>query len=85
MDFDTGLEAIAQLKKLFNTEELTPIALRWILMHPQVTTVIPGASSPEQVIENIKASQLPPFSQEQMDGVTAIYDKFLKESIHPLW
>lgn len=85
VDFDAGLEAVAELKKLFGTEQLAPIALRWILMHPQVSTVIPGASSPNQLINNVKASQLPPLTEEQMSGVRNIYDKYLKESIHPQW
>jgi aryl-alcohol dehydrogenase-like predicted oxidoreductase len=34
-------------------------ALGWCLQHPAVTTVIPGCKSPQQVIDNAKASDLP--------------------------
>ncbi|MFI3253850.1 MAG: aldo/keto reductase [Eubacteriales bacterium] len=85
VDYGKGLEAVTALKELFGTEELAPIALRWILMHPQVSTVIPGASSPQQMAENAKATLLPPLTPEQMDGVKAIYEKYLKDTIHPQW
>lgn len=85
VDYQSGLEAVAELKKLFGTDNLAPIALRWILMYPQVSTVIPGASSPKQLIENVKASQLPPLTDEQMQAVRDIYENYLKDTIHPQW
>jgi aryl-alcohol dehydrogenase-like predicted oxidoreductase len=43
---------------------MVQMALRWILDHEAVTTVIPGASRPEQVLSNVSASDLPPLSAE---------------------
>ena len=37
--FDLGLEAVLELKKVFNTEELVPYALKWILMHDAVSVI----------------------------------------------
>ncbi len=85
VDYHLGLKAVNELKKLFNTENLAPIALRWILMFDEVSTVIPGASRAEQVLWNTSAASLPPLTQEQMDGVEAIYDKYIKPSVHHLW
>ncbi|MFT2011013.1 aldo/keto reductase [Pontibacter sp. 13R65] len=86
VDFDLGLEAVEALKKLFPGQEpLAAWALRWVLMFPEVSTVIPGASRPEQVVSNINAAQLPSLSQEQMQGVQQIYDQYIKPQVHALW
>ena len=37
---------------------LTDLALKWILMHKEVTVVIPGAKNKSQVNMNVKASEL---------------------------
>lgn len=85
VDYNLGLQAVEELKKLFGTEDLIPYALRWILMHKAVSVVIPGASKVEQVYSNVRAAGLPELSQEQMDGVKAVYDKYIKESVHANW
>ena len=83
--YELGLEAVEELKRLFNTDNLAPVAIRWILMHPQVSTVIPGASRESQIRQNVIAQDLPELSAEQMDGVRRIYDKYLRADIHPQW
>lgn len=85
VDYDLGLQAVEELKKLFDTDNLIPFALRYILMHDAVSVVIPGASKTSQVVSNIEAAALPELSKEQMDGVKAIYDKYIRESVHNNW
>ena len=85
VDYETGLKAVEELKALFPNEKLNLIALRYILMYDAVSTVIPGASRTEQIVSNAEAASLPALTQEQMDGVKAIYDKYIRESVHPLW
>lgn len=85
VDYDQGLKAVAELKELFHTDNLAPYALRWILMNDAVSVVIPGASKASQLVSNIQAAQLPPLTQEQMDGVQAIYDKYIRSLVHDLW
>ena len=74
-----------ELKKVFGTSDLAPIAIRWVLMHPEVGVVIPGASRAEQVLENVRAAELAPLTDEQMQAVSDIYDHYLREIIHPQW
>ena len=63
VDFETGLRAVEELKKLVPAgATLAQLALRWILEFPAVTCAIPGAKRPAQVAENIAASDLPPLS-----------------------
>lgn len=86
VDYEQGLKAVAELKEIFDgTEHLFHYAIRWVLMHDAVSTVIPGASSPSQVKSNSQSLQLPQFSQEQMDAVKSVYDKYFREKIHNLW
>ena len=83
--YNLGLEAAEALKKVFGTANLAPIAIRWVLMHPAVSVVIPGASRAEQVAANVKAAELPALTDEQMQAVRNVYDTYLREIIHPQW
>lgn len=85
VDYNLGLEAVDKLKNLFNTQDLIPYALRWILMHDAVSVVIPGASKVEQVYSNVNAAKAPALTDEQMAGVKDIYDKYIRESVHSNW
>lgn len=83
--YELGLEAADELKRVFGTADLAPIAIRWILMHPEVSVVIPGASKATQVLENVRAAELPPLTDAQMNAVTDIYNRYLRDLIHPQW
>ncbi len=83
--YELGLQAAEELKALFGTDSLAPLAIRWVLMHPEVSVVIPGASRASQVEDNIRAAGLPPLTEAQMRAVSEIYDRYLREIIHPQW
>jgi len=80
-----GLLAVDKLKELFGTDELYKYALKWILEFSTVSTVIPGASRPEQVISNIEAAELPDLTIEQMRGVEQVYGECIMNHVHKLW
>lgn len=82
---DLGVEAASKLKNYFPQDQLPLYALRWILMFDAVSTVIPGASRPEQITENVKAALLKPLTKEEMTYVEDIYDTYIKEHVHHLW
>ena len=54
------------------------MSLRWILDHKEVTTVIPGASSPKNVSDNARVSSIPALSKALMDELNDFY----KEKVH---
>ena len=83
--YELGLEAAEELKRVFGTDQLAPIAIRWVLMHPEVSVVIPGASRASQVSDNVRAAELPPLTEAQMQAVREIYDRNLRAIIHPQW
>lgn len=83
--YELGLQAAGELQQALGTDNLAPLAIRWILMHPEVSVVIPGASRAGQVVQNVQASELPPLTAQQMQAVREIYDRHLKNIIHPQW
>lgn len=84
--FEEGIKAVEELKQLFDhTEALYQYAIRWVLMHDAVSTVIPGASKPSQVLGNVESLELSPFTAEQMEQVADIYRRYFKENIHQQW
>jgi aryl-alcohol dehydrogenase-like predicted oxidoreductase len=86
IDYEKGLQAVAELKELFPQHpNLAPIALQWILQFPEVSCVIPGASRPEQLASNLSVSQLPPLSSSQIEKMNDIYRRYLREEVHHLW
>jgi aryl-alcohol dehydrogenase-like predicted oxidoreductase len=86
IDYETGLTAVEELKlKLPGNDNLAPLALRWILMHKQVSCIIPGASKPAQVNQNIEALALPDLTAIELNIIEEIYTKSIKPLVHHLW
>ena len=67
-----------------NNFSLTDLALKWILMHEEVSVVIPGAKNSSQVKTNVYASELEKISY-LMPKINSIYDKFIKPEVHSRW
>lgn len=79
LPFSKGVELSKQLKTYCPKElSMVTFALRWILDHKEVTTIIPGASSASQIIQNSKASNLPNLPSALMNELKEFY----KTSIH---
>lgn len=53
-------------------QTLAEMALAWILKDGIVTSVLIGASKPEQILDNIKAIENTSFSQEELDKIDKI-------------
>jgi aryl-alcohol dehydrogenase-like predicted oxidoreductase len=86
LDYDIGLQSVEDLRKLLPpATSLTQMALRWILMFPAVTCAIPGAKRPDQVLENVAASDLPPLDARTMAAIDAIYDQRIRRHVHHFW
>ena len=86
VDFQTGLTAVEQLRKLVPPGLLlAQFALRWILELPAVTCAIPGAKRPAQVMENIAASDLPPLTKSTLEKIGLLYDREIKPLVRHRW
>ena len=85
VDFSKGLEAVEELKKIKPEGfSLTDLSLKWILSHPEVTVVIPGAKNKIQAELNVKASELNEINSIK-DSIKEIYNKYFKKDIHSNW
>lgn len=86
VDFELALESVEELKKLTSPEmSLSQLALKWILMHPAVSCVIPGARRPEQIEETAKSCDFDPLPTSTMNSITELYNKKIRPSVHHRW
>ena len=69
---------VAQFKEVADDIDasLTQLALAWCVRNPNVSTVITGASTPEQVVENMSAldvvDRLTPEVLERLDIISLL-------------
>ncbi|NGO46876.1 aldo/keto reductase [Streptomyces ureilyticus] len=86
VDYESGLEAAAEFSALAPAGA-TPAqtALRWIIQQPGVTSVIPGARSPEQARANAEAAALAPLPDATLDAVRELYDRSIRAQVHHRW
>jgi aryl-alcohol dehydrogenase-like predicted oxidoreductase len=86
VDYDAGLAAVEELRALVPAgASMAQLALRWILMFPEVSAAIPGARNVVQTEDNVRAADLPPLSERDMATVRAVYDRHVRASVHDRW
>jgi aryl-alcohol dehydrogenase-like predicted oxidoreductase len=86
LDYDTALQVVEELRPLVPAgSTMAQMALRWILMHEAVSTVIPGAKTPEQARANAAAADLPPLPGSTMDRIAALYREKAAPLVHQRW
>jgi aryl-alcohol dehydrogenase-like predicted oxidoreductase len=84
--FEAGLDAVEELRPLVGEgTTLAGLALRWILMHEGISTVIPGARSPEQAAANAAAASLPPLDADAMALIERVYRERIAPFVHQRW
>lgn len=81
IEFNKGVEFSHDIAKLFPDDRMAQWSIRWILDHPEVTTVIPGASKILQVESNVEASDLPSLSNDVHAKLRALYNEKIKPVI----
>jgi aryl-alcohol dehydrogenase-like predicted oxidoreductase len=81
IEFSKGLALSKEISSLLPDDRLSQWAIRWILDHPEVTTVIPGATKVEQVEKNMAASDLPPLDNSLHQQLRNLYDERIKPFI----
>jgi L-glyceraldehyde 3-phosphate reductase len=62
-------------------QSLAQMALAWVLRDPRMTSVVIGASSPEQIRENLGALASPPFTADELAAI----DRHAQEGRVNLW
>jgi aryl-alcohol dehydrogenase-like predicted oxidoreductase len=86
VDYDTGLDAVRRLAPLVPPgATMAQFALRWIIDHPAVSVVIPGARNPAQARLNVEAAHLPPLPEPTHEAAARIYDALIRPTVHSRW
>ncbi|WP_053992866.1 aldo/keto reductase [Mangrovimonas sp. TPBH4] len=86
LPFEKGVELADALKPLLpESMTMAQLALRWILDHKAVSTIIPGASSPNQALANTLVSELPPLSKELHATLAEFYEANVHELIRGVY
>lgn len=65
-------ELLSSLKEAFASRPIEDIAFQYVLSHEEVGAVIPGASSCDQVLKNIKAVQSQKLSLEEIQFLRSL-------------
>ncbi|HEX9804132.1 MAG TPA: aldo/keto reductase [Candidatus Dojkabacteria bacterium] len=86
VDFDEGIKAITKLKKIKPKNiSMAQMALKWILMHPEVSCAIPGARNIEQIESNTSASKIAKLNAQTLKKIELIYNSQIKKLVHQRW
>ena len=84
--FDVGVQAAREVAELTPIGSTTAqLALRWIVDQPGLSTVIPGASRPEQARANAEAEELVPLDVDTLAALERIYDEHIRPHVHTRW
>ena len=81
IEFSQGVKLSREILKSLPDERMAQWAIRWILDHEEVTTVIPGASKVSQVESNVAASDLPSLQPKAHEDLRTLYDNNIKPII----
>jgi aryl-alcohol dehydrogenase-like predicted oxidoreductase len=89
VDFETGVTAAAEFSQLVAAlpGDYTPAqaAIAWVWQQPGVSTVIPGARSPEQARLNAAAGDVPALGPLFASEIKDLYDRHFREAVHSRW
>jgi aryl-alcohol dehydrogenase-like predicted oxidoreductase len=86
VDFEDGVAASREFAHLVPPGlSAAQAALAWVVQLPEVSTVIPGARSPEQARMNAAAGSVPDLGDAFRSGVRDIYDRRFREAVHSRW
>lgn len=74
LPFVKGVELARELEWIADgRDNMARASMRWILDHPAVTCVIPGFKNEAQVEDNLATLNVPSFTAEEMDRLSAFY------------
>jgi aryl-alcohol dehydrogenase-like predicted oxidoreductase len=86
VDFEEGLDVVDEFRALVPPgATLAQLALRWILGFDAVSTVIPGAKTPEQARANAAAAGLAPLPESALRAIDELYRSRIAPQVHHRW
>ncbi|NJP36643.1 aldo/keto reductase [Alkalicoccus luteus] len=84
--FETGVELSRRLEWIAEgRHSMSRAALRWVLEHDAVSSVIPGFKNEQQAMENIMAAGVKGFSDEEMQKLHDFYEQEVHDLIRGVY
>jgi aryl-alcohol dehydrogenase-like predicted oxidoreductase len=83
--FNKGVALADGLKAILPPGDMAQQSIKWILQHPAITTVIPGASKVSQAESNVAASALEDFDSRVMQKLSAYYNENIRPEIRGVY
>ena len=82
LPFEKGIELVDDLKHLAPKGlQMAQFALRWLLDHPAVSTIIAGVTKPSQLEANVAATGVDPIEPALMEELTDWYERKVRSEI----
>jgi len=82
LEFKKGVELSRQLEWIAEGRgNMTRAALKWILHHDAITSVIPGFKTVKQVEDNLAAIDVPEFTEEELEKLQTFYAQEVHDHI----
>ncbi|WP_460919073.1 aldo/keto reductase [Salinarchaeum chitinilyticum] len=84
--YEVGHDALEAMEPALPDDRTTAQAtLRWILDHRQVSTVIPGTTSPSHVEANAAVSGQSELTNQVHGAIRDVYEEYVAEHVHHRW
>jgi len=81
LPFAEGVRLVNEMKNLLPEDQpLSQLALRWILDHEAVSTIIAGVTKPRQLTDNVAAAALPALGEQRHARLAGFY----QDEVRPL-
>lgn len=82
LPFDKGVELAGRLASFVPEDiPMSQFAIRWILDHAAVSSVIAGVTRPDQLEANVAASRLPPIGESTHADLTSFYEEEVRSFV----
>ena len=82
LPYEKGLELVEELRAMLPEGiSMADMAQRWILDHDAVSTIIPGASRPDQIGRNAAISDLTPLSEQLHTDLISFYKEKVAQHV----
>mgnify|MGYP003575776106 CR=1 FL=1 len=81
LEFSRGVNLANRIAGMLPDERTAQWAIRWILDHPEVATVIPGATKVSQVEGNMAASALPALASDTHRQLSELFSDEIRPHI----
>jgi aryl-alcohol dehydrogenase-like predicted oxidoreductase len=86
LPYERALKAVDELAVHVPKEmSMAQLALRWVLDHDAVSTVIPGSTTPSHIRDNAETSEMSSLSHEVHGAIRDIYEEHVYDDVHHQW